>query len=115
MPNPWLSYLCLGAAMALVGSYVGLSKLLVSVFRVFLLERITRRVALGIGCAVAGIAIVSLVRHEGSGGGSLEGNLLLLGAVFCEASYVVIGKRLTARLSAKRISALVNLWGLLLV
>src|SRR5207249_1373726 len=30
-------------------------------------------------------------------------------------SYVVIGKRLTARLSAKRISALVNLWGLLLV
>ena len=35
--RPWLSYLCLGASMALVGSYVGLSKLLVAVFPVFLL------------------------------------------------------------------------------
>jgi len=35
--------------------------------------------------------------------------------VFCEASYVVIGKRLTGQLSARRISALINLWGLLLV
>ena len=194
-PVPWLSYLCLGAAMALVGSYVGLSRLLVAVFpvfllawlrfgiaavamagwvrrpvdvaplgphdrrllflesflgnflfsicmlfgialssalaagvimaaipavvallsRVFLRERIAVRGALGIACAVGGIALVSLVRHDGAGTGSLAGNLLLLGAVFCEASYVVIGKRLTASLSAKRISALVNLWGLLLV
>ena len=41
--------------------------------------------------------------------------LLLLGAVVCEASYVVIGKRLTGNVSAKRISAIVNLWGLALV
>src|SRR5262245_50952719 len=34
---PWLSYLCLAAAMALVGIYVGLSKRLVTVFPVFLL------------------------------------------------------------------------------
>ena len=34
---PWASYLCLGASMALVGSYVGLSKILVVVFPVFLL------------------------------------------------------------------------------
>ncbi len=34
---PLLSYLCLGGSMALVGSYVGLSKLLVVVFPVFLL------------------------------------------------------------------------------
>ncbi len=33
----------------------------------------------------------------------------------CEALYVVIGKRLTARVSAKRISAMVNLWGLVLM
>src|SRR6185295_7086337 len=32
-----LAYLCLASAMALVGSYVGLSKLLVAVFPVFLL------------------------------------------------------------------------------
>ena len=35
--KPWLAYLCLASSMALVGSYVGLSKLLVLVFPVFLL------------------------------------------------------------------------------
>jgi drug/metabolite transporter (DMT)-like permease len=193
---PWLSYLCLAAAMALVGSYVGFSKLLVLVFPVFLLawlrfgiaavamagwikraaneaplsahdrkllfvesffgnflfsicmlfgvsltsalaagvimaaipaavallswgllrERIAPRVLVAIACAVGGIALVSVVQHADSAGtGSLWGNLLLLGAVVCEASYVVIGKKLTGNVSAKRISALVNLWGLALV
>ena len=193
---PWWAYASLGASMALVGSYVGLSKLLVAVFPVLLLawlrfgiaavamahwvrragdepqlsrhdrwllfleaffgnflfsvcmlfgvalssalaagvimaalpavvallswaglrERIAPRVAGGIGCAVAGIALVSLGKAgpEGSGS-SLLGNALLLGAVFCEALYVVIGKKLTGQLSARRISALVNLWGLALV
>ena len=43
------------------------------------------------------------------------GNLLLIAAVFCEASYAVIGKRLTESVGAKRISAIINLWGLALV
>ena len=34
---PWLAYVSLGSSMAVVGSYVGLSKLLVAVFPVFLL------------------------------------------------------------------------------
>lgn len=198
--TPWLSYLCLSASMALVGSYVGLSKMLVLVFPVFLLawlrfgiaavamagwvrrepgheplnahdrwllflesffgnflfsvcmlfgvamtsalaagvimagipaavallslvflgERIAPRVALGIGCAVGGIALVSLTKHAdgtaaASGNNAVLGNLLLLGAVTCEATYVVIGKKLTGRMGPKRISALINLWGLLLV
>jgi drug/metabolite transporter (DMT)-like permease len=50
-----------------------------------------------------------------AGGGSLLGYALLLGAVLCEASYVVIGKRLTGNVSPRRISALINLWGLALV
>ena len=33
----------------------------------------------------------------------------------CEASYVVIGKRLTEGLGPKRISAIINLWGFALV
>ena len=193
---PWPSLLSLAAAMALVGSYVGLSKLLVVVFPVFLLawlrfgiaavamvtwvkrapneaplsvhdrrllflesflgnflfsicmlfgiarssalaagvimaaipgvvallslvflrERIAPRVAAGIVFAIAGIALVSLVRQaDAPSSGSMVGVLLLLGAVVCEASYVVIGKRLTGNVSAKRISAIVNLWGLALV
>ncbi|MEO8562175.1 MAG: DMT family transporter [bacterium] len=193
---PWLSFLSLASAMALVGSYVGLSKLLVVVFPVFLLawlrfgiaavamvtwvtpaphdppidshdrrllflesflgnflfsicmlfgisrssalaagvimaaipgvvaimsflllrERIAPRVLMGIACAVAGIALVSLTNAERtSSAGTPTGTLLLLGAVVCEASYVVIGKQLTGNVSAKRISAIVNLWGLVLV
>ncbi len=197
---PWWAYACLGASMALVGSYVGLSKLLVAVFPVFLLawlrfgiaavamlgwlrrapgeakltphdrrllfwesflgnflfsicmlfgvaltsavaagvimaaipaavallsrmflgERIEPRVAAGIACAVAGIALLSLTRGDAlpdAAGGPAPwlGNLLLLGAVLCEACYVVIGKRLTGSVSARRISAIVNLWGLALV
>jgi drug/metabolite transporter (DMT)-like permease len=193
---PWTSYLSLGASMALVGSYVGLSKLLVVIFPIFLLawlrfgiaavvmggwvqrapdearlsahdrrllffesffgnflfsicmlfgvslttalaagvimaalpgavallswsllrERITRRVGAGIVCAVFGIALVSMGKAaDGAAAGSLLGNLLLLGAVLCEAIYVVIGKKLTGNVSPRRISALINLWGLALV
>ncbi len=83
-------------------------------------ERITRRVAGGIACAVGGIAMVSLSRHADAqsaapGGQALLGNLLLVGAVTCEAIYVVVGKKLAAKVSPKRISALINLWGLALV
>lgn len=89
--------------------------------RLLLGERIAPRVWAGIGCAVAGIAVVTLARaggvdaDDGFDTGSLIGNLLLLGAVVCEALYVVIGKRLTEGIGAKRISALINLWGLVLV
>jgi drug/metabolite transporter (DMT)-like permease len=85
--------------------------------RLFLDERIKGRVMLGIGCAVGGIALVSISRHAeaADGGSAVLGNLLLFGAVCCEATYVVIGKRLTGHLGPKRISALINLWGLVLV
>lgn len=64
----------------------------------------------------AGIALLALARH-GSAGAPAPwwGWALLLGAVVCEASYVVIGKRLTGQVSPRRISALINLWGLALV
>lgn len=194
--RPWIAYGCLAASMSIVGSYVGLSKLLVVVFPIFLLawlrfgiaavamlgwlgrvapepplsahdrvllfwesflgnflfsicmlfgvaltsalaagvimaaipaavavlswvflrERIPGRVTAGIVCAVAGIALVSVAsRGESADTSSLLGNLLLVGAVCCEASYVVIGKQLTGKVSAKRISSLVNLWGFALV
>lgn len=191
---PWLAYACLAGSTSLVGSYVGLSKLLVLVFPVFLLawlrfglaavlmlpwlrrtpgesplsrrtrgllflesffgnfmfsicllfglkhssavvagvilaaipatvallswlflrERIGGRVLAGIALAVGGIALVALGR-DGQGSTSGWGALLLLGAVLCEAAYVVIGKRLTQDLTPRRISALINLWGLALV
>ncbi len=193
-PVPWRAYALLAASTSLIGSYVGLSKLLVAAFPVFLLaglrfgiaamlmaswlkkpaheapldarsrgllflesflgnflfsicmlfglrqssavvagvimagipaavallsrvflhERLPRRTLAGIACAVGGIALVAGGRQGGADTTPL-GALLLVAAVFCEAAYVVIGKRLTANLGPKRISALINLWGLVLV
>jgi drug/metabolite transporter (DMT)-like permease len=207
---PWIAYACLAASMMLVGSYVGLSRLLVATLPVFLLawlrfgiaavamlhwvkrgpgeaalsaqdrrllfwesflgnflfsvcmlygvlltsavsagvvmaaipaavallsrwwlgERISRRTMAAIACAALGIVLLALARTPpgtaaaATGvsslvpawrGQALAGHGLLLVAVFCEASYVVIGKRLTGRVSPRRISALINLWGLALV
>ena len=83
-------------------------------------ERHSPRVLGAIACAGAGIALLAWSRHAGASGSSqdsapLWGYALLLAAVFCEASYVVIGKRLAANVSPRRISALINLWGLALV
>jgi drug/metabolite transporter (DMT)-like permease len=197
-PQRLVAYACLAASMAVVGSYVGLSRLLVAVFPVFLLawlrfciaaiamahwvrrregdallsardrrllfwesflgnflfsvcmlfgvantsavaagvvmaaipatvavlsrvflhERIRPRVAAAIACAAAGIAVLALARGapgDAGAGAPWWGHALLLGAVVCEASYVVIGKRLTGAVSPRRISAVINLWGLALV
>jgi drug/metabolite transporter (DMT)-like permease len=199
-PTPWLAYAALAASMVLVGSYVGLSRLLVAVFPVLLLawlrfgiaavamarwvrrtpsesplsprdrrllfwesflgnfgfsicmlygvaatsalaagivmsalpatvallsrvvlgERIRVRMAIAIGCAVVGIGWLAWLRDpvdatNAAASPPLWGYALLVGAVLCEASYVVIGKRLTAQVSPRRISALINLWGLALV
>lgn len=92
--------------------------------RVFLGERITRRMALAIACAAAGIGLLAWGRGQpgtpaapGETARDLAwlGNLLVFGAVLCEAAYAVIGKTLTGALGPRRISALINLWGLALV
>lgn len=203
----WLAYGCLALSMALVGSYVGLSKQLVLIFPVFLLawlrfgiggmamlhwlrkpsseaplrpetkrllflesflgnflfsicmlfgvsmtsavaagvimasipacvavmswlflrERVGPRIWLAVACAVVGISLVSLSKSEHiaqiSSGPTADlaskpmwlGNLLVFCAVLCEAAYAVIGKRLTASMGPKRISALINFWGFALV
>jgi len=92
----------------------------------FLKERIGRRTAAAIACAALGIGLFSLQKPAHPSGATAEGsflglplalwgNLLVFAAVVCEASYVVIGKRLTEGLGPKRISAIINLWGFALV
>jgi drug/metabolite transporter (DMT)-like permease len=205
-PSRPFAYVCLGLSMALVGSYVALSKPLVAVFPVFLLawmrfgiggiamlhwlrkpldeppitrqarwllfvqsflgnflftvcmlygvsltsavtagvmlaaipaavavmgwcllgERVAHRTWWAVGCAVAGIAVLSLSKQEHSALSGIApgpdfalqtpwlGPLLLVGAVLCEAAYTVIGKKLTGSLGPKRITSLINLWGFIL-
>ncbi len=110
-----------GAIMASIPAVVGLMSWL------FLKEKISLRVGLAIVCAGAGILLFSLSKKELSihAGISPEANLaykdetignwLIFGAVLCEAAYAVIGKKLTDRLSPKRITALINLWGFALM
>jgi drug/metabolite transporter (DMT)-like permease len=83
---------------------------------IFLRERVSARVMCAIALAVGGVVLLAFSRAETANVPQrLIGIALLLGAVFCEAAYVVIGKRLTGKVSARRISALINLWGLALV
>ncbi len=93
----------------------------------FLRERITLRTGVAVACAVSGVVLVSLSKQDptlqvaanlepgASAKAAWLGNLLLVGAVICEAAYAVIGKKLTGVLSPKRITALINLWGFALV
>jgi drug/metabolite transporter (DMT)-like permease len=87
----------------------------------FLRERIARRTWAAVACAMGGIALLTVAtRASGQEDGAIGtkawlGNLLVFAAVLCEASYAVIGKKLTAALGPKRITSLINLWGFALV
>ncbi len=110
-----------GAIMAAIPAVVALLSW------AFLCERIGLRVWAAIACAAFGIGLFALSKPELQGpaqqslGSALTeknmllGNLLLLGAVICEAAYAVIGKKLTGALGPKRITALINLWGFVLM
>ena len=90
-------------------------------------ERIGLRVWAAIACGVLGMALLALSKSENfvqapsapeaglAAKNQFWGNLLVFGAVLCEAAYAVIGKKLTGSLEPKRISALINLWGLVLM
>jgi len=106
------SALAAGVTMAAIPAAVAVMS------RLFLAEQIRPRVAVAIALAATGIAMLAWGRDGAAatgGEGSLLGYALLLAAMLCESAYVVIGKRLTANVPPKRISALINLWGLALV
>lgn len=108
-----------GVIMALIPAMVALFSWL------FLKEAIERRVWLAIALGVAGTVLLSMsqtgavVSQSGSAGLPTAyvwlGNALIFAAVVCEASYAVIGKKLTAVMGPRRISAVINLWGLVLM
>lgn len=96
--------------------------------RVFLKEVISPRVWGAIACGALGIGLLSWagadaptvedgdpLRQAAEPAMAWLGNLLIVGAVMCEGAYAVIGKKLTAVMGPKRISAVINLWGFLLM
>jgi drug/metabolite transporter (DMT)-like permease len=88
------SALAAGVVMSAIPAAVALLS------RVILGERIRPRVWLAIACAAGGVALLAIARHGDASTGPVApwwGYALLLGAVLCEAFYVVIGKRLTVQ------------------
>ncbi len=82
--------------------------------RLILKERLQPRTLASILLAIAGIAVLNLSKSDG-GNTSVIGNLFVMAAVLCEATYVVLSKRLTQTLSPMRITAYSHLFGLLLM
>ena len=82
----------------------------------FLREHLAPRTLFAIALAVGGIVLLQFAKATDAIGArqALLGNLLMFGAVVCEASYVILGKRLAATRTPLRVSALINLWGLAL-
>ena len=92
---------------------------------IFLREHIAPRMWLAVACAFLGLTLLAFSRPDAPVGGASGsasqlgpawlGNLLVFGAVVCEGAYAVIAKKLSGVLGPKRISALINLWGLALM
>ncbi len=90
----------------------------VALFSVVLLrERLAAPAAVAIGLAVLGVSFLTVHRTSGDERSSeVVGNLFMVGAVCCEALYVVLGKRLTtANVGPMQISAWINLVGFALM
>ena len=110
-----------GVIMASIPAVVALMSWLL------LRERVSPRVWVAVACAALGIGLFALSKQELSTpsqqghvagfaiSNELLGDLLLFGAVLCEAAYAVIAKKLTGVLTPKRITALINLWGFVLM
>ena len=96
--------------------------------RLFLREHLTLRAWLAVALAVIGIgsyawmewqhSVISgsdLPAVQSNTSSSLWGAMLIVGAMLCEATYVIIGKKLSAHIRPQRIAAMINLWGLVLM
>jgi drug/metabolite transporter (DMT)-like permease len=76
-------------------------------------DRLSRTQALAVALAVAGLLLVQTT-GAARGASTLIGNLLIGGAVLCEASFVILGKRLAPPYRPLRLSFGANLVGLAL-
>jgi drug/metabolite transporter (DMT)-like permease len=76
-------------------------------------DRLSRTQAGAVALAVAGLVLVQ-TRGVATGTSNLLGNLLVGGAVLCEASFVLLGKRLAPPYQPLRLALGANLVGLVL-
>jgi drug/metabolite transporter (DMT)-like permease len=77
-------------------------------------DRLSRLQAAAVALAVAGVGLVQVAGAGLGGAATLVGNLLVGGAVLCEASFVLLGKRLAPPWRPLRLAFGANLVGLAL-
>ena len=94
---------------------------------IWLKERISLRIGLAVVCAVAGIGLLAWSKSNHlpnpTAGGETEadahrqliGDALVFAAVVCEAIYAVVAKKLSATVSPRRVAAIINRNGFLLM
>jgi len=89
-------------------------------------DRLNARIGLAVACAAAGIGLLALSKSHPDGTSATLaahaarsrewlGDLLVFGAVLCESTFIVIGKKLSAGIGPKRIAAIINGWGFVLM
>lgn len=88
---------------ALITSTIPAATLVLSAL--LLRERLTLRRGAAVVLASAGIAVIALPDAAGGAASSLAGNLLVVAAVFSEAMFTVLAKRLGAALSPVPLAA----------
>lgn len=95
-----------GIIMSLLPATIGLMSVYI------LKERMTWSLALSIGLAVIGVTLLSLNKNDADS--HWLGNVMMVGALVCEALYVIGAKYLTNGYSPKQIAVSMNTTGLLL-
>lgn len=95
-----------GIIMSLLPATIALLSVLI------LRERLTGAVVVALVLSIVGVAALSIFKSDA--GQSWLGNLLMVGALLCEALYVIGGKYLSAGFSAKQVAVSMNTTGLIL-
>lgn len=80
---------------------------------VFFRDRLSRHQIFAIGLAIIGLALIQVTSFDGNGR-SAFGNVLVIGAVICEALFVILAKGLSTILKPVRLALSANLVGLIL-
>lgn len=89
-------------------------------------DRLSPRLGMAVACAGAGIGLLAFSKSAATGAtdgasdgfiwsSELLGDLLVCGAVLCESTFIVVGKKLSSGISPKRIAAIINGWGFVLM
>ncbi|MBC8042850.1 MAG: DMT family transporter [Rhizobacter sp.] len=90
-----------------------ITPLFVLIIAVFILrsERLTLQKGIGIAVALAGVSVVLFARGNKFDAELMLGNILILGAVCCWASYISLGKKVIGKFDTIQATALLMMLG----